>query len=96
MDINKLKFDNNTFDVITARHTILNVNEIKRVLKPNGIVIIEGVAKDDSYELKENWDLDSLDSFGNKKSDLLVMRFRAAKFLYGGLEWGYKENESSS
>lgn len=49
----------------------------------------------DSYELKENWDLDSLDSFGNKKSDLLVMRFRAAKFLYGGLEWGYKENESS-
>lgn len=53
MDINDLKFEDNTFDVITARHTVLNVKEIKRVLKPNGILIIEGVAKDDCLELKD-------------------------------------------
>ena len=53
MDINDLKFEDNTFDVITARHTVLNVNEIRRVLKPNGILIIEGVAKDDAIKLKD-------------------------------------------
>lgn len=53
MNTNNLKFENNAFDVITARHTNLNVNEIKRVLKPNGFLIIEGVAKDDSLELKD-------------------------------------------
>lgn len=53
MNINDLKFEDNTFDVITARHTVLNVNEIRRVLKPNGILIIEGVAKDDAIKLKD-------------------------------------------
>ena len=53
MDINKLEFEENIFDVVTARHTNLNVEEIKRVLKSNGLLIIEGVAKDDCIELKE-------------------------------------------
>ena len=53
MNINELQFDENEFDVITARHTVLNVNEIKIVLKPGGILIIEGVAKDDCLELKD-------------------------------------------
>ena len=53
MDTNSLNFEENEFDVITARHTVLNVNEIKRVLKPGGILIIEGVAKDDCLELKD-------------------------------------------
>lgn len=53
MDTNKLEFEENTFDIVTARHTNLNVKEIKRVLKSNGLLIIEGVAKDDCLELKE-------------------------------------------
>ena len=53
MDINNLEFENNEFDIITARHTVINVNNIKRILKPGGLLIIEGVAKDDSIELKE-------------------------------------------
>ena len=53
MDINNMEFEDNVFDVVTARHTNLNVKEIRRVLKPNGILIIEGVAKDDSLELKD-------------------------------------------
>ena len=53
MDTKSLNVEENEFDVITARHTVLNVNEIKRVLKPGGILIIEGVAKDDCLELKD-------------------------------------------
>ena len=53
MDINNMEFNDNSFDIVTARHTNLNVEEIRRVLKPNGILIIEGVAKDDSLELKD-------------------------------------------
>ena len=53
MDISDLKFEDNSFDIVTARHTEINSKEIKRVLKPNGILIIEGVAKDDCLELKE-------------------------------------------
>lgn len=54
MDISDLKFDDNTFDIVTARHTEINAEEIKRVLKPRGILIIEGVAKDDCLELKNS------------------------------------------
>lgn len=53
MDSNVLEFEDSKFDVVVARHTVINPKEIKRVLKESGILIIEGVAKDDSKELKE-------------------------------------------
>lgn len=53
MDSNKLEFEDLKFDVVVARHTIINPKEIKRVLRKNGILIIEGMAKDDAKELKD-------------------------------------------
>lgn len=49
----KLKFPNGLFDVVTARHTVINACELYRVLKPKGIVIIQGVDKDDCLQLKK-------------------------------------------
>lgn len=53
MDNLKIEFRDETFDVISARHTIINANEIYRCLKSNGVLIIEGVDKADCQELKD-------------------------------------------
>lgn len=53
MDNLKIEFPNETFDVISARHTIINANEMYRCLNSNGTLIIEGVDKEDCKELKE-------------------------------------------
>lgn len=49
----QIEFEDETFDIISARHTIINAKEIYRCLKPNGVLIIEGVDKNDCLELKE-------------------------------------------
>ena len=83
MDTNKLEFEDNTFDVVTARHTSLNVKEIKRVLKINGILIIEGVAKDDCLELKETVGRGQCfgDKVGIEKKEFLEIFGNGFKFL---------------
>ncbi len=52
MDNLKIEFPDNTFDVISARHTVINASELQRALKPGGMVIIQGVDKDDCIEIK--------------------------------------------
>lgn len=52
MDNLNMKFPNNLFDIITARHTIIDANQIYNCLDNNGILIIEGVDKYDCWELK--------------------------------------------
>lgn len=47
-----MKFPNNLFDIITARHTIIDAKQIYNCLANNGILIIEGVDKYDCWELK--------------------------------------------
>ena len=53
MDNLKLEFPNNLFDIVTARHTVINAKEIHRVLNENGVLIVRGVDKYDCWELKE-------------------------------------------
>lgn len=53
MDSLDLKFDNNTFDVVTARHTPIDAKKIYDILKPNGVLIIQGVDKEDAWEIKK-------------------------------------------
>lgn len=53
MDNLKIEFPNELFDIVSARHTVINAKEIFRVLKPNGVLIVRGVDKYDSWELKE-------------------------------------------
>lgn len=53
MDNLNMNFPENLFDVITARHTIIDAKQIHRCLTPSGVLIIEGVDKYDCWELKE-------------------------------------------
>ena len=49
----KLEFPDELFDIVCARHTVINAKEIFRVLQKNGILIVRGVDKYDCWELKE-------------------------------------------
>ena len=53
MDNLNLNFPDNLFDVICARHTIIDAKQIYNKLSENGILIVEGVDKYDAWELKE-------------------------------------------
>ena len=53
MDNLKIEFPDELFDIVSARHTVINAKEIMRVLKKEGILIVRGVDKYDSWELKE-------------------------------------------
>lgn len=48
-----MTFPNNLFDIVSARHTIINAKQIYDCLSDNGVLIIEGVDKYDCWELKE-------------------------------------------
>lgn len=48
-----MNFPNNLFDIITARHTIIDAYQIYNCLSNKGILIIEGVDKYDCWELKK-------------------------------------------
>ena len=49
----KLEFPDEIFDIVSARHTVINAKEIYRVLKENGILVLRGVDKYDCWDLKE-------------------------------------------
>lgn len=53
MDNLNMKFPNNLFDIITARHTIIDAVQIYNCLSNNGVLIVEGVDKYDCWELKK-------------------------------------------
>ena len=53
MDNLKLEFPDGLFDIVSARHTIINAKEIFRVLNKNGVLIVRGVDKYDCWDLKE-------------------------------------------
>lgn len=53
MDNLNMKFPNNLFDIITARHTVIDAVQIYNCLSDNGILIIEGVDKYDCWDLKK-------------------------------------------
>ena len=49
----KMTFPKETFDLISARHTIINAKQIYDCLAAGGIIVIRGVDKKDCWELKE-------------------------------------------
>lgn len=48
-----MQFPNETFDLISARHTIINAKQIYNSLVKGGILVIEGIDKKDCWEIKE-------------------------------------------
>lgn len=53
MDNCDMKFPENTFDLISARHTVICAKQIYDALKPGGVLVIEGVDQKDCLEMKE-------------------------------------------
>ena len=53
MDNLNITFPSELFDLVSARHTIIDAKQIYNVLKPNGILVIEGVDKKDCLDLKD-------------------------------------------
>lgn len=53
MDNLKIEFPNSLFDIVTARHTIINAKEIYRVLNNKGVLIVRGIDKYDCWEIKK-------------------------------------------
>ena len=53
MDNLKMNFPKETFDLISARHTVIEAKQIYDCLAPGGIVVIRGVDKKDCWEIKE-------------------------------------------
>ena len=53
MDNLNLAFPNSLFDVVCARHTIIDAKQIYNILSDNGYLIVEGVDKYDCWELKQ-------------------------------------------
>lgn len=49
----KMAFPKETFDLISARHTIINAQQIYDCLIPDGVIVIEGIDKKDCWEIKE-------------------------------------------
>lgn len=53
MDNLNMTFPDKMFDLISARHTVIDAKQIYNTLKDNGTLIIEGVDQKDCWELKE-------------------------------------------
>lgn len=53
MDNLNMNFPKETFDLISARHTIINAKQIYNCLVPGGKLVIEGIDKKDCWEIKE-------------------------------------------
>lgn len=49
----EMTFPKETFDLISARHTIINAQQIYDCLVPSGVLVIEGIDKKDCWEIKE-------------------------------------------
>lgn len=53
MDNLNMNFPKETFDLISARHTIINAKQIYNCLMTGGKLVIEGIDKKDCWEIKE-------------------------------------------
>ena len=48
-----MKFPDELFDLVSARHTVINAKQIYSALKEGGVLVIEGIDKKDCWDLKE-------------------------------------------
>ena len=53
MDNLKMNFPKETFDLISARHTVIEAKQIYDCLAEDGVLVVEGIDKKDCWEIKE-------------------------------------------
>ena len=49
----KMNFPKETFDLISARHTVIEAKQIYDCLAEDGVLVVEGIDKKDCWEIKE-------------------------------------------
>lgn len=82
----KLKFKDNSFDVVISRHCGVNSSEMYRVLKKGGIFISEDVCKYDCQELKDVFKkgqgyFDNEPLYKKTMNEYLDLNFEEVKFF---------------
>ncbi len=55
MDSLNMTFPDGLFDLVSARHTVIDAKQIYRVLSDEGVLVIEGVDQKDCWSLKETF-----------------------------------------
>lgn len=98
MDSNSILFPQSFFDIVCARHTPFNSEEVYRVLSDKGTLISEQVDENDCYELKKifgrgqgfNTEIKQIDK---DKESLKKAKFAEIKFYQIIQEEFYKTEE---
>lgn len=85
-----MPFDDDSFDMIINRHGNYNVEELYRVLKPNGLFITQQVGSHNDRELIELLCPDSPESFQNAALHIQSELFRNAGFSILRSEEAYR------
>lgn len=93
-----LNFPNETFDLISARHTNINYQKCFDILTENGILIIEGVDSNDCFEIKQIFqrgqEFNSKENFSKREYDnLLKIGFKKIEFFPYLFNEYYKSKE---
>jgi SAM-dependent methyltransferase len=69
-------FQNHIFDICTVALTSYSVPEIQRILKPNGILLIETLTAKDKHEIKDVFGFDELGNRGFLSNQSESFRYR--------------------
>ena len=86
MDNLHMTFPNEIFDLISARHTIINAKQIYDCLVPGGTIVIRGVDKKDCWEIKELFEIITSANCISKSKQLKQHFFLAHHNRYNQIE----------
>lgn len=83
-DDSYIPYEDNSFDIVLNRHEAYDVNEVKRVLKPNGLFISQQVGGKNNKNLSESLipDFTSLNSDFNLTNEMMKWKKAGFDVLY--------------
>jgi SAM-dependent methyltransferase len=79
-DDEKLPFESNLFDLVINRHEEYGVDELWRIMKPNGVFITQQVGGSDSRELNDWLEIDDGENPANWSLSTEIAAFERAGF----------------
>ncbi|NCD05800.1 MAG: class I SAM-dependent methyltransferase [Spirochaetia bacterium] len=79
-DDDKIEYEDNKFDIIINRHESFNVEEIKRVLKPQGLFITQQVGGLNDYDLSKRINPNFTPKFKENNLLEILSKFKAQGF----------------
>lgn len=79
-DDDKIEYEDNKFDIIINRHESFNVEEIKRVLKPQGLFITQQVGSLNDYDLSKRINPNFSPKFKENNLHNILSKFKSHNF----------------